>query len=222
MFYFVSCRLSSLKCLLESSTHKHVFVKDIGFTMAKKDYGFIPEGYTHTFLIRHPLRVFVSYRKALVETILEREVIPGVTEMTFDIGHNYPSLVPPDVMFNDMYDLWKHVEENSMGNSIVIDGDDLLSNPAEILPKYCRSVGLPFTESMLKWDASTEVVNNWRLPAKGLTERFGHFLKRALKSSEFLPSNPMPDREHVTPDVIRCVDQNIEYYNEMYNARIKI
>ena len=115
------------------------------------------------------------------------------------------------------------MSKNSCSTPIVIDGDDLMSNPAEILPKYCRAAGLPYRESLLKWDASTDVVNDWKLPGdENLTKSLHHLYERALRSSEFFPPSPMPDRDHVTPDVIRCVDQNMEYYNEMYNARIKI
>ena len=34
----------------------------------------------------------------------------------------------------------------------VIDADDLLDDPMGVIKAYCKSVGVPFTETMMKWD----------------------------------------------------------------------
>ena len=219
---FFSFRIASIKSFLENSSRPHVFVKDMGFSISEEEYVYIPEGYTHTFLIRHPLRVFASYRKALYDTFSGFGLLPGVDEKAFDLDGEYPFIRSPGLMFMDLYKIWRYVSEKPGAVSVVIDSDDLLSNPAEILPKYCRAVGLPFSESLLKWDASTDVANNWMLPADDLLDSLHIFYKRALKSSEFVAPSPMPAQNQVTPDVIRSVERNIQCYNEMYKARIKI
>ena len=190
----------------------------------KNAYDLIPDGYTHAFLIRHPLRVFSSFRKAMFAQFSVLGLLSGeaTDEKTFDIGRHFPFMDQSGLIFKSMYDLWKLVCEKTDSTPIVIDGDDLMANPGKILPKYCRAVGLPYSESLLKWDASTKGVNDWKFGAKDAINSFVYVFERALKSSEFHPPNPMPDRDQVTPDVIRCADQMMPYYNEMYAARIKI
>ena len=48
-----------------------------------------------------------------------------------------------------------------------------------------------------------------------------HFYKTAINSSEFLPASKVPSRDEVRPDVIRCTDQVMKYYDEMYEVRLK-
>jgi len=43
-------------------------------------------------------------------------------------------------------------EHNGKIDICVVDADDLLDNPSGILAAYCRSVGLDYTDAMLKWD----------------------------------------------------------------------
>ena len=42
---------------------------------------------------------------------------------------------------------------------MVIDADDLLSDPATMMKKYCDAVGFEFNESMLHWE--TGLVDDW-------------------------------------------------------------
>jgi len=41
--------------------------------------------------------------------------------------------------------------ENERVDICVIDADDLLDNPYGVVEAYCKSVGIPFSEKMLKW-----------------------------------------------------------------------
>ena len=183
-------------------------------------FKFIPDGYTHAFLIRHPLRVFASLRKLLLSHLAM--IGEPADENTFDIGRENPFTDRPDEIFKDIFHTWKHVRETSdTGPPIVIDNDDLLMKPAEVLSKFCEAVGLPFDDALLKWDASTEVTKKWMFFSEELIEKFTHAYERAITSSEFIPPRDLPDRDHVTPDVIRCADGAMKYYSEMYAARLK-
>ncbi|XP_071485853.1 uncharacterized protein [Diadema antillarum] len=215
---------ASIQRFLERSTGKHVFVKDMGTAMKSCNFEFLPKGYKHTFLIRHPLRVFTSLHKATHTTLSELGVLRGESpeEKTFDVGRDYPFMDPSQLAFGELYELWKYVRENLDSNPIVIDADDLLSNPAELLPKYCEAIGLPYDESLLKWDASMALTEKWNVAGEDLIGSIKGFYDRALTTGIFAPPGPMPSRDHVTPDVIRCTDTVMKYYDELYQSRLKV
>ncbi|XP_072171392.1 uncharacterized protein [Diadema setosum] len=215
---------ASIKSFLERSTGKHVFVKDMGTGMKICNFEFLPKGYKHTFLIRHPLRVFTSLRKATYTTFSEMGMLRGESseEKTFDVGRDYIFMDPSQLAFGELYELWKYVRENLDSDPIVIDADDLLSNPAELLPKYCEAIGLPYDESLLKWDASMALTEKWNVAGEDLLGSIKDFYGRALTTGIFASPGPMPSRDHVTPDVIRCTDSVMKYYDELYQSRLKV
>ncbi|XP_072171348.1 uncharacterized protein [Diadema setosum] len=215
---------ASIQRFLERSTGKHVFVKDMGTAMKSCNFEFLPKGYKHTFLIRHPLRVFNSLRKATYTRLTELDMISGESshEKTLDVGRDYPFMDPSQLAFGELYELWKYVRENLDSDPIVIDADDLLSNPAELLPKYCEAIGLPYDESLLRWDASMALTGKWNVAGEGLIESIKGFYGRALTTGIFAPPGPMPSRNHLTPDVIRCTDAVMKYYDELYESRLRV
>ncbi|XP_071485873.1 uncharacterized protein [Diadema antillarum] len=220
-----TCRkYASIQRLLERSTGKHVFVKDMATAMKSCNFEFLPKGYKHTFLIRHPLRVFTSLRKATYSRFSELGTICGESsdEKTVDVGRDYIFMDPSQLAFGELYELWKYVRENLDSDPIVIDADDLLSNPAELLPKYCEAIGLPYDESLLKWDASMSLTGKWNVAGEDLIQSIKCFYDRALTTGTFGSPGPMPSRDHVTPDVIRCTDAVMKYYDELYESRLTV
>ncbi|XP_054750589.2 uncharacterized protein LOC129256397 [Lytechinus pictus] len=215
---------ATVKRVLEDSTSPHVLVKDMAFAFSQERYKFIPKGYTHIFLIRHPLRVFSSLRVAVFGQLSALGMLQGedAQEETFDIQRNYPYANPGVELHKDVYDVWKYVRESLGAEAIVVDSDDLLLNPDEMLPKICRATGLPYDESLLRWDGSSEVTKNWMLPAENMVENLKYIYGTAINSSGFLPSRRIPSRDAASRDVIRCTDQGVKYYDEMYKVRLTV
>ncbi|XP_072171121.1 uncharacterized protein [Diadema setosum] len=212
----------SVKRLLERSTSPHVFVKDIGYG-CDDGIRFLPEGFKHTFLIRHPWRVLPSYRRAMYKLHGQLGEIDQdiVTEDKFDL--KYDSRYCPDgYFFGELYKIWKHVCTHLDSQPVVIDGDDLLRNPAEILPKYCRAVGLPYKESMLRWEGSLRPMESWKVPSAQHLTSYKSFYQRTIDSTKFIPPGAMPSRSDLTPDIIRCADEVMELYEEMNSHRIRL
>ncbi|XP_054753256.2 uncharacterized protein LOC129259014 [Lytechinus pictus] len=214
---------ASIGKFLESSSERHVFVKDMAYAITPNEYNFLPAGYKHAFLIRHPLRVFRSWRKAMFAQHSALGLLKGeaAVEETYDLERDCPYLNSGGLMFKDTYDIWKYVCENLDSDPIVIDGDDLLSKPAKVLPKFCEAIGFPYDESLLSWDASAEITKSWKLPADGLVGNLAHLYGTAILSGEFLEASQPPSRDEVTADVLRCSDEIMKYYEEMYEARTK-
>ncbi len=74
-------------------------------------------------LIRHPARVIASYAAKRENPTLE------------DIG------------FAQQLDLYEQL------GGIVVDSHDIRANPAAMMQALCDSIGLPYTENMLRWPA---------------------------------------------------------------------
>ena len=49
-------------------------------------------------------------------------------------------------------------------NVIIIDSDDLLSDPESMLKAYCQEVGLTYNDNMLQWKVDNDMWWNWMLP----------------------------------------------------------
>ncbi|XP_041457448.1 branched-chain-amino-acid aminotransferase-like protein 2 [Lytechinus variegatus] len=210
---------------LEKTTSRHVLVKDMALAVSKEQKKFIPKGFKHIFLIRHPLRVFNSTRKSMFNQQLDLGLLTGeaAVEETFDFERDYQyANGSGSMLFKDLYDMWKFVQEELGQETVIFDSDEFLSNPSEMLPKICQAAGLPYNESLLKWDSSIDVTKKWMVHADGYVDKLGHFFETAINSCEFLPPSKMPSRDEVTPDVIRCTDRAMKYYDEMYEVRLKV
>ena len=210
---------AAVKRKIEHASLRHVFVKDIPY-VPEDLLPHIPSGFKHTFLIRNPLRTIKSYRAGMINLFRSRGEI--IDEDKFDVVQNNPHC-PPGLFTKELYDIWKYVCENIDEHPVVIDGDDLLAEPAEVVSAYCQAVGLPYDEKLLRWDSSRslDVAQTWKVPADDLCLKIPKFYDIAMGSSEFKAAKPMPRRDQLTPDVIRCVDEVMGYYQEMYDARLK-
>ncbi|XP_071498676.1 uncharacterized protein [Diadema antillarum] len=212
---------ASVKRGLEMSASKNVIAKDMGSALTENYYQFIPDGFKHTFLIRHPLRYILSYRKAVYKHFSGLGQLTGeaADEKKYDLERD-DKFFPPGCCMKELYDLWQYVRENIDSDPIVIDADDLLTKPAEYLKAYCEAVGLPYSESLLEWDASTDSLKSWKAAGDNLVLDAVNFFGRAMRSSQFSAPSKFPDRDHLTPDVVRCSDRVMKYYEEMYRHKL--
>ncbi|XP_071483451.1 uncharacterized protein [Diadema antillarum] len=215
---------STMKETLESTQSKYVFVKDMASGVASDDTRkYLPSGFKYTFLIRDPIRSISSYRKAMFAQFTELGLLKdeSANEQTYDVERD-DILFPSGCYVEELYDLWKYVKENIDSDPIVIDADDLLTKPAEYLKAYCDKVGLPYTESLLKWEASTESLKSWKAAGDNLVLDVVNFYGSAMRSSEFFPPSRKPDPNKLTRDVRRCADKVMKFYNEMAESKLKL
>ncbi|XP_071485187.1 uncharacterized protein [Diadema antillarum] len=206
---------------------KSVFIKDMAYGISNH-HDLLPSkdsGFRHTFLIRDPERMFPSWRNLLMAQ-LKQMPMPGQKEIkpeTFDMTEDPPFMMP-GYTYKCQYDLWKFVKENLDPNPVIIDIDELLSNPATMLPKYFEACGMTWDEKYLQWDASPEVTKSWRcifpLTGSPADNMVAVTHQNAFNSSAFKPSKPKISRDEMTPDVIKAIDATSAYYNEMAAARI--
>ncbi|XP_071785549.1 uncharacterized protein [Asterias amurensis] len=189
---------------------KLVFSKNGACTVIDK-LEFLPKDYRHVFLFRHPLKVFASWKK-LYQIFTPHE---------FQLDEVAPVMFPPGFFFREMVELLEHVREVHDPKAIIIDADDILSDPKGILSALFKEVGLPFDEKCLQWEAGDKIAEQWAsstLLPKG-NEVWG-FYRRALESSFFGKPSALPDRSSLPDDVLRCTDVSMPYYEKLYAQRL--
>lgn len=207
----------STKDLLEGNPQnpdaKFIFVKDMAYAIHGM-YDFLPQKVPckYAFLIRHPYRFVPSYLN-MMEPFKSEQKQGDQKHDDFD-----PLLQGGR---DQILALWKHVRENIDPDPIVIDADEMLMKPGEILPKFFDRLGIPWKDSYLNWNEDTANVKSWI----NATE-FSFFAKnihvRAMASSHFVfDEKPLPDINDMNPDAIRLVNMFMPGYEEMYKHALK-
>ena len=177
-----------------------IFSKEMAYYVENKFHMFTEEGFKnfqHTFLIRHPLKAVYSLYKASTN--------PQLT------GWNY--FDPSEAGFRQMVELYEFIKRHIHRNPIVVDADDLLDYPNEILQSYCEAVGLEYEENMTSWEAGP--VSEWDV--------WAGWHEDALESSGFWPrvkkngSCPCTafDVVDLPSDVAAVVEECMPYYKTL-------
>ncbi|KAL9987287.1 hypothetical protein ACROYT_G001569 [Oculina patagonica] len=115
-----------------------VFIKDMAYYVKGKFDIFLEEGFKnfkHTFMIRHP--------EPAVSSLFKLSTNPELA------GWDY--FDPAEAGFRQLLELYEFIERHVHKDPIVVDADDLLKFPNEIMQSYCEAVGLQFEEHMTSW-----------------------------------------------------------------------
>ena len=182
-----------------------LFSKEMAYCVENKFDIFKEEGFKnfqHTFLIRHPLKAVYSLYKASTN--------PKLT------GWDY--FDPAEAGFRQMVELYEFVERNIHRDPIVVDADDLLDYPNEILKSYCEAVGLEYEETMTSWEPGP--VPEW--------DAWAGWHEDALKSSGFKARVKKNrdraclafDVEDLPPEVAGVVEECMPYYEALSAKKI--
>ncbi|XP_070539423.1 uncharacterized protein [Ptychodera flava] len=180
-----------------------VFAKEMAFTL-QGNYNLLPNGFVHTFLIRNPEKSIASLYKVFSGTESRRP-----DERTVQMSG-----------VDELYELYKHVEKVSGKQPIIIDSDDLVRFPSQILRKYCYAVGIKYSESMMTWNSGAEKVESWPEPLQDATFMY----EDALKSTCFdfnLSSVGVVNQVKLPPIVKTSIESCRPLYREMWERRIR-
>ena len=141
----------------------------------------------NVFLIRDPKKVILSYVK---KYNLDDESLIG---------------------FIQIKRIFDYVIKNISSNPIVIDADDILRNPQQMLSKLCKVIDIPFIESMLSWKKGFRDTDGIWAP---------HWYDSVINSNSF---NSYKENNHVLPQKYSDIYENsLKIYNQLYSYRIKI
>ena len=215
MFDDTLCTYSWVKQTLEAEYpgKSCVICHDQAFCLEKR-YQDLPSGYRHTFLIRHPHKLFPSWKKGNLS------LRPSFKHRPFG---DYPTL-PSRYGYGELHDLFEYVQASGAeAQPIIIDVDDLQRNPEGILRQYCHLLGIPYNDQLLYWDSGSTVTKSWIISKATyeLNIRNVGFYKEALKSCQFHPPTAIPSREALDADLLPLIDASMPYYMKLHSLRIK-
>ena len=213
-----NCTYNWVKTELEAeySVKNLVFCKDMAYSVHGR-YNSIPKDYRHTFLIRHPHKVYLSWKKMLGKMIPQK----------FNLHELPTSDFPAKYGFEELYDLVEHMRENGEPHPIIIDADDLQDHPGSILSQYLQDIGVTCdnVEDLLQWESGTSVMTTWKASRMfilgNMTKDHGGFYDTAMKSTKFNPANDLPTRDELSDDILKCVDHSMPFYEKLHAMRIK-
>ncbi len=123
--------------LKEAAVKGPVFSKDFPVYIKHLWDTDILDYFNHSFLIRNPALSLTSLNKGWPKFFIEETNFVEQREL-FDLLCDKYGETPP-----------------------VIDSDDLLENPREMVEKYCNAVGVPFIESALSWEPGARDEVSW-------------------------------------------------------------
>ena len=184
-----------------------VFVKDMAYYFEGR-FDMIEELFgtaKHSFLIRDPWKVVTSQYRAS-----QNPEIRAFGWTYFD---------PAEVGFRQLHQMYELVKQRLDPTPVVIDADDLLESPKQIMKAYCDGVGITFEEHMTSWKAG-ESAQAWK------NSDWNHaWCKRAINSNGFIKSSTTADsfdKADVTypADVMKAIEESQPFYDKLYSARI--
>lgn len=119
--------LAALRKLGESGPLFFKDTTDERYADVLADERFLAQDAVHTFIIRHPLETIASYHS----------VNPDVQQ--HQIG------------FEAQYEIFEAVWQGTGRVPVVIDGNDLVTDPQAVVAAYARAVAIPHREEALNW-----------------------------------------------------------------------
>ena len=191
-----------------------VFGKDFAYPILPR-LEMLPKGFYHTFLVRDPAKVFISLKPRFEASRIS---------MAFSGTSDLKQCIPVEgYTYKELRELYEHVKGQGLP-TLVLDADDLLDKPVEMMRYYCQTTGLPFKESMVTWKPANCRDLNWHC-CRAL--RFMNWLMQwyegALKSSGFKkPSARHIDVESLQPDVKLAIEVSQPHYDFMYSQRVQL
>ncbi|XP_072042868.1 uncharacterized protein [Amphiura filiformis] len=195
---------------------KVLLVRDHAIFLDAK-YDTIPPGFRHVFLIRHPYKVFPSYKSALTKHLNMDNDTTNWNELLKAIDRSNCS-------YEMQFKLLKYVQEHFDANPVIIDADDLQGNPSSILSQFCQAVGIPYSDSLLEWPPGHDIMKTWKgsklQMQGGLLENENGYFENAMKSRRFFPVTATPKRSELSQDLQEAADYSMPFYEKMYQMRL--
>ncbi|XP_071953470.1 uncharacterized protein [Antedon mediterranea] len=187
----------------KSLENKCVFVKDMGYAVHKR-YDKIAKGYKHSFLIRHPIKSFLSYYNMMVSTGAD------------DVDGNFISWLPEGLGYQELWELYCYIENENGKKPFVVNSEDLLNDPQQVLKQYCEAVGFEYNDGLLNWDSKPKVKWNMAQAVWDLEPIYNWF-SNSLTAGGFKKglSKPLPSIEELPKIVQECVRKSMPYYEKL-------
>ncbi len=185
-----------------------IILKDPAYTVKiDGNYDMLPKGFKHTFMIRHPVKVY-------------RSIAVMIKEMPFPIRSYLPET---ECIFKELVDLYKHVTEELQQPSVIVDADDLVKNPEETLQLYCEAIGLTFDQEMLQWTSLNEPPPHWKMSPtfrEMITMLGVHPAYQSTGVHRYNSQEDDFDMNTLSKEIQELTEIALPSYNEMHKKRL--
>ena len=189
---------------------KLVFLKGMAYAVDGR-YDKLPEGFIHTFLIRHPAHVFPSQVK------LAKSYPPMFGEIS------YKELIPvPGETYKEQWDLFQHVTEVLKQEAIVVDANDLVATPGATMKAYCDKIGYPYSDDMLTWEPDQVNKHKWHIAnSQVMANTFLGMYKRAFESTCFVGGAKKEiNYENESDEVKASIEFCLPFYEKLAKYKV--
>ena len=182
-----------------------IFIKEFMLAVAGRFETFLDKKFTHSFLIRNPKRVNLSYYKRL--------------NGTRDPGFFKELCLRGDVGFSHIHNFYFLLKNRLGVDPVIIDADDLLANPEKMMEAYCKRVGLTYKQGMTKWEPGSGWDPNFQDQLLFISD----WADEAIGSSGFKELTPLPTVPDDLPvEYVECMEECFKPYNELYSLRLTV
>lgn len=181
-----------------------VFSKDMAYYLEGNFDILRKEGlsdYKHSFLIRNSQKAIPSLYRASTNT-----------KKT-----GWDHFDSKEAGFRQMLDLYDFIVKELKTTPVIIDAEDLLASPEEMMKKYCEATELPYQENMTTWEPRDvpewDLWDGWHdavLKSSGFVRKKKS--KELGKSSSFDCENE---------DVVDAMNEGLRCYKILHDKRIR-
>ena len=192
----------SYNSVLDKLTHtaeKHpVFSKDMAqFTQHLWSDEFLDK-FEHSFLIRDPAKVLSSLKHS------------------YDKSGDHDGFTATEIGFEQQRLLFDLLTEKNKKPPVVIDSDDLLTNPVVMVNTYCKAIGIPFIEEALTWSPGDRGDVLWY-------DNDDSIWHQSLRNSDGLKPQPRKiiDLEDLPETMQRLYDDFLPHYQHLFSYRLR-
>jgi hypothetical protein len=169
-----------------------VFVKDTTderYPGVLADERFLAEDATHTFIIRHPKETIASY---------------------YEVN---PDVVQHQIGFEAQYEIFSTITRVAGREPVVVDADDLVRRPEDLVRAYCTQVGIDFRPEAMSWKPDNRSEwspsDRWHTDAAASTG-FGDVTEKRGVDVE------------AHPELSKYLKHHLPFYEELYARRLAV
>lgn len=160
-----------------------LFLKQMAHHLVDLDLAFL-DSTENIFLIRNP-----------------RDMLPSLTVQLPDAG-------PADTGLQQQWRLFRRLRRRA-GQPLVLDAQELLSDPRAVLSELCRAIGVEYSDTMLSWPAGPRPEDGVWAP---------HWYEAVHRSTGFQPYRARPDfPDSLRPLLARCEP----WYRQLYEHALR-
>jgi adenylylsulfate kinase len=182
--------------MLESHIGKEgrsVFIKDLTYHFeGVYDQQFLSH-FHNVFLIRDPAKTLPSLYSLL------------------------PDFAREEVGYDTQYRMYELVCETSKEFPLIIDADDLATNPRAVVQAFCERVGIPFVEESLQWDNIPSATKlTWWIGGDGHHDN--------LKKSTGFQTKRFKEYQQVSsvPKLAKAYEECLPYFEKLHANRLRL